>query len=218
MKFSVKLRQVLDNFATINPSLLFREGTVLTTISPTKGIIASAAVDVEFPKTFAIYDMKRFLGALSLFTDPEVEVGDNGLVVTDGVRTMGYTFANPELIVAPADRKVVMPDTFIEFQLSDSALSRALKAKQTLGLSEISFVGANGELAIGVVDVKNPTADTYREKLGETDKTFRALIKSDNMKFIPDTYDVTLTNKGLCKFAGTIAEYYVGVDKESKYE
>ena len=48
---------ILKNFATINPSIQFKVGSALATISPQKTVMARAKVDQEFERSFAIYDL-----------------------------------------------------------------------------------------------------------------------------------------------------------------
>ena len=72
MKLTSRTLQVLKNFSTINPSLLFKNGSVITTMSPNKTVMARATVGEVFPQTYAIYDLSRFIGVLSMFNDPDV--------------------------------------------------------------------------------------------------------------------------------------------------
>ena len=71
MKLDTKTVNVLKNFSTINPSILFKEGCILDTMAPNKGIIAKAVVPSNFPKRFAIYNLSKFLGCMSLINDPD---------------------------------------------------------------------------------------------------------------------------------------------------
>ena len=67
MEVSDTTLNVLKNFATINPSLLFPAGDKLATLSPKKNIMAKAKIEESIPKRFAIYDLNQFLGVVSLF-------------------------------------------------------------------------------------------------------------------------------------------------------
>ena len=71
MKVSEKTINLLRNYANINQSIEFREGKLLKTVSPLNTILASVEVEEEFPRTFPIYELSRFLGTLSLFNDPD---------------------------------------------------------------------------------------------------------------------------------------------------
>lgn len=113
MKLEGRTLQILKNYATINPSLQFKEGdsngSVLVTVSPNKTVMAKAKVTESIPSPFAIYDLSRFLGVLSLFDKPNIKLEDKFLVVNSGTnssRTVKYTYADPKLIVAPVIKKL----------------------------------------------------------------------------------------------------------------
>ena len=57
MKLSETTIDILSNFATINPNMLFKEGTTLSTISEAKNIMASATIEERIPREFGIYDL-----------------------------------------------------------------------------------------------------------------------------------------------------------------
>ena len=50
MKLSDRTINLLKNFATINQSILFKQGKSLRTISVMKNILAEANVDEDFPQ------------------------------------------------------------------------------------------------------------------------------------------------------------------------
>ena len=57
MNLSNDTLNVLKNFATINPNLVFKPGQKLKTISESKTILASAEIVEDFPTEFGIYDL-----------------------------------------------------------------------------------------------------------------------------------------------------------------
>ena len=85
MKVSDRTTNLLKNYANINQSIEFREGKLLKTVSPLNTILASVEVEEEFPKTFPIYELNRFLGTLSLFNDPELNFDENGVSINDDI-------------------------------------------------------------------------------------------------------------------------------------
>ena len=90
MKLSAKTIQILKNFSSINPSIMFNTGNVLSTISPIKTVMARAQIDETIEKDFGIFDLNRFLGVLSLFDDPELLLCDNYVKVTDGRKSVNF--------------------------------------------------------------------------------------------------------------------------------
>ena len=67
MKLTAETTAILKNYATINQNIQFKQGQTLSTISPQKNILTSAEISEDIPITFAIYDLNKLLGALSLF-------------------------------------------------------------------------------------------------------------------------------------------------------
>ena len=75
---------VLKNFATINPNLVFKPGQELKTIAESKTIMASAKIVEDFPQEFGVYDLNEFLSVYSLIDNPTVEFEDKAMVISSG--------------------------------------------------------------------------------------------------------------------------------------
>ena len=56
MKFSNESIGILKNFATINPSIIFKPGSVVRTISPQKTVMAAATISETIESTAGVYD------------------------------------------------------------------------------------------------------------------------------------------------------------------
>ena len=54
MKLSDRTINLLKNFASINQSILFKQGNQLRTISVMKNILAEANIDEEIPQEFGV--------------------------------------------------------------------------------------------------------------------------------------------------------------------
>ena len=217
VKFDDNTLSILKNFSSINQSLLFKPGSFLATISPTKTIMARANVDLGLESTFAIYDMSKFLSAMSLFTAPELIVNDKFLTMQSDGRKLNYTFADPSLIVSPPDKEIKLPSVDVEFELKNEVLTTVLKASGVLALPEISVLGEDGVISICATDSKNPSGDVYSIEVGNTENAFRAIFKTENLKMIPGDYDVKISSKGISCFTGRDVEYFVAVESNSSF-
>ena len=82
MKFSEETMSILKNFSAINNGIYFEQGNVVKTVSPKKSILAEAKTEDSVPVEFGIYDLNKFLGAISLFDSPELSFESNHLVMT----------------------------------------------------------------------------------------------------------------------------------------
>ena len=72
---------MMKNFSDINMSIEVKAGNILRTVSVQKNILAQAELDTTFPQDFAIYEVNRFLGAASLFDDPEFTFGEKSVKI-----------------------------------------------------------------------------------------------------------------------------------------
>ena len=66
MELSDRASQVLRNFAVINGNIYFNEGNVVRTVSESRTVLAKATLDVDFPTSFGIYDLREFLSVMGL--------------------------------------------------------------------------------------------------------------------------------------------------------
>lgn len=216
MKLEGRTLQILKNFSTINPSIVFKPGKSLTTCSPNKTIMAKASVQEDLTGGFAIYDISRFLGVLSLFVSPELEVKDKHMVIKSGTAKVNYTFADPSLVVTPT-KEITMPETEIEFDLSEAQLQSVLKAMGVMQLPELAVVGEDGSMYLEASDSKNNTSDTFRIRLNDTSIKFKMIFRADNVKFLPGDYSVKISKRGIGEFKGKDVTYWVATEATSTF-
>lgn len=220
MKFDQRSLQILKNFATINPSILFREGNRLSTISLSRNVMARAKLSAVVDKEFAVYDLNRFIGILSLFDTPSITVNDKQLVIAsdDGTRHVNFTSADKSMIYAAPDKEIDTSNCDVEFTLNQDVFASINKGLSILQLPEIAFAGDGNNIYIKAIDVKNPTGDTYSYVVGKTEKCFQFIFKAENMKLLSDNYNVKLSEKGFAYLYSDDVEYWISGDITSKFE
>jgi len=220
MKLSDKTISVLKNFSSINQSILFKEGSKLRTISVMKNILAEATVTEEFSRDFGIYDLNQFLNGLSLHSSPELDFANDGyVVIREGRSRSKYFFADPNVIVTPPEKAISLPTEDVCFELSTSVLDKLLKAAAVYQLPDICAVGENGVVKLVVRDRKNDTSNAHEEVVGETDKVFSFNFKVENIKVLPGTYDVVVSQKLLSRFTSKNHDltYYIALEPDSTF-
>lgn len=223
MKISETCINVLKNFSTINPSIQVREGNILKTISPQKNIFAKAVLTNEnFPQDFAIYELNKFLGSISLFTDPEVEFFDDHLKIKEGKNSIRYVYADPDtVVVPPANKEIVLPSADVEFDMTVEDHARLQKSLSVLRVPNVSVVGDDGTIYLKAVNDKNPSSDSFSIAVGVTDKEFNCIFKAENMKIMNRNYNVKISSKGIAQFEtnddGVNLTYYIAVEKDSTF-
>lgn len=218
MKLSARTTSVLKNFATINNSIVFNPGNELATISQSKTIMAKAKVDTEFTDKFGVYDLPQFLGAISLFDNPELTATDRVMQIRSGNQGLDYVFSDPSLIQSPPSKEIKLPQPEVEFELKGDVLTQTLKALSVIGSPEIAVIGDGEKVYLSAINSKNSGDSTYRVEVGETDKTFKMIFMAENIKLLPGDYQVAISSKGLARFGGDDIEYFVAVESNSSYE
>jgi hypothetical protein len=219
MKISRNTILVLENFADINSSIFIKEGNVIETISPTTTIKAIATLDVTFPRSFALYKLGKFLSTLSLFNDPSIDFQENCLVIEADKRSARLMYSDSSLVTRVSSKKIELPSVDVLVTLTNDNLAQVHKALKVMELSDIVISGEGGEVYISASDSKNPSGDELSIYLGNTDKTFKAVFKSENIKFMPGTYDVEICAQGIARFKSEKVEYFVAVESnESSFE
>ena len=220
MKLSDNSLTVLKNFATINNSILVKQGTSLRTISVAKNILAEAEITEEFPRDFAIYDLNQFLNGLGLHQDPELDFAQESyLTIREGKRKVKYFYADPNVIISPPDKEISLPSEDVHFQLDSTSLEKLLKAASVYQLPDFCVVGDGSKVKLVVRDKKNDTSNSYSIEVGETDKQFTANFKVENIKIIPGSYDVVVSSKLLSKFTNGKynLKYYIALEPDSTF-
>jgi hypothetical protein len=220
MKLSDKTLTLLKNFSGINQSILFKQGNSLRTISVMKNILAEATIDEEFPKDFGIYELGQFLNGLSLHQNPELDFENNGYaVIREGKMRSKYFFADPNVIVTPPDKSISLPSEDVCFELSTNQLDKLLKAASVYQLPDLSAVGEAGVVKLVVRDKKNDTSNDFSIIVGETDSTFIFNFKVENIKILPGTYEVVVSQKLLSRFTSKDYDlkYYIALEPDSTF-
>ncbi len=92
MNLSNDTVNVLKNFATINPNLVFQPGQKLKTISESKTILASATIVEDFPQEFGVYDLNEFLSVLNLIDQPTLQFEDKSVLIQGSGQKIRYFF------------------------------------------------------------------------------------------------------------------------------
>lgn len=209
---------ILKSFSAINPSIQFREGSELKTISPTKTVLAKARLKDTIESTFSIYDLSRFLGVVSLFENPKYTVNENTLTIESSGRKVNYTFCDPSTIMIAPDKELNIGDVAVSFKMAKDHFGEVMKALGVMTLPDFVVVGNGSKIYLRATDTKNPSADQFNIEVGTTDKTFNVIFRTDNMKLMPRDYDVSISSKGISHFKAEDVEYWIAVESTSTFE
>lgn len=219
MKLSKETLAIFTNFAHINTNLLLKAGSKVSSITSQKHVMASTTVAETFPVEFGIYDLNEFLGAMSLFDDPELDFSEKFVTISEGDASIKYFAAAAGVLVAPT-KDITFPAVDVQFTLTAAMLNTIKKTSGVLRSTDLAVIGDGQKIVLQVGDKKNATGNVYSTNAGTTDKTFRANLKIDNLKMLPVDYVVSISSKKISRFQATTGDlvYYVAVEADSTFQ
>lgn len=201
MKFCNETLSLLKNFASINTNIIFKQGDTVSTISNAKNVFAKATIKETIPNEFAIYDLNSMLAMLTIVDGQEIEFGDKCLTVTSPAGKFEYYYSNPEIVTGAPDGEIEHVVTY-KFKMTAEDIQMILKAAAITGAPTMSVTNKNQVVTLSVSDRKNDTASNFKKTLGTSFDNFDVFVAVENLKVIPDAYEVSVakTANGKAKF------------------
>lgn len=219
--------EVLKNYSEINQSLLFKQGSELKTVNEQTNVLSKCVVNETFPQDFAIYDLNKFLGVMSLFSEPNLEFAQNSVTIKSSVDANNFVagdqraeyqfaslslFEDEEKILA---KDIQLPSIEAEFFLEEKYLTQVMRAAAVMGLPEVAFESETGNnIHMKAIDSKT-SVDSYSVDVGQAaNSAFKMIFKIENLKMLRGSYDVRISNKGLGHFSHNTRElqYWIATE------
>jgi len=223
VKISKRTLDILKNFSTINSGILVNEGNLLTTLSSTKNILAEARVDETFPRQFAIWDLNKFLGTVSLFKDPDFIFDENFVTVKSGGSSVRYYYCAQNLVTS-TNKRITMPTAVVEFDLKAKDFAEVMKAASVLQVQHLCVRSSEdgSKIELAVVDKSDTTSNFYSLEVGDNTSgaTFEFIFDVDNLKILQGDYRVSISQKIVSCFINKNEPltYWIALNGDSSYE
>lgn len=216
MKFSRGTIDILKNFTNINRSILFKPGKIISTIDDGETIMAMANIEEEITHEFAIFELNKFIGALSVMPNSNIEVNEERqcLVIKEGKSKMTYTFTEPSMIKASPYKEFPIGNILASFTLEYSTLSSIVKSANILELPDITILTEEGDIIIRAGSLNGVTNDNYQVRIGETSNNFSLSFKIENLKFLNRDYTVTVPDKQMVKLTSSDISYWIAASTD----
>ena len=223
VKISKRTLEVLKNFSLINAGLIVLEGNILSTLSASKNIFAEAKVDEVFAKPFALWDLSKFLGTVSLFKDPEFAFEENYVTVSNGASSVRYYYCDSRLVTS-TNKKITMPNAVVTFELMNKDLVDIMKAASVLQAPHIcvrpSECGEN--IVLVATDKADTTSNFYSVIVGKniSEASYEFIFDVDSLKILPGDYQVSISEKIVSQFVSKNEplSYWIALNSDSSYE
>jgi hypothetical protein len=224
MKLSNDTITLLKNFATINQGIIFKKGKTIRTVSSLKNLMAEATISEEIPTEFGVYDLNNFLSVLTLHKDdPILDFKDNDVIISglQGRSKIKYRFCAPNMIVAPPENPINMPNPEISFEFKQEDFDWLMKAAAVLSSPFIAFESDGERIFVKAFDPVNDSSHTDSIDIAKGNgDVYSMLFKVEHIKMITGSYDVKISSKGISNFKhkNLNLQYWIATEKGSKYE
>lgn len=226
MKISKNTLDIFKNFSSINSNIYVSKGNLISTISPIKNILAEAEVEETFEVPFGIWDLPKFLGVISLFSNPEFQFEDKYVIISDENRSVKYYYCDPKLLTI-SSKKVQIPSIDVSFVLEQEHLNELRKASSILGVSDLQLTNdEDNNLILQVHDKTDAnSSNSFRIDLGEMkngenfEGSFRLNFLVENLKLLPGNYDVEISSNIVSRFSNRHMDltYWIALEMDSSF-
>ena len=220
---------VLKNFATINPNLVFKPGQSLSTISEAKTIMAKAEIVEDFPHEFGIYDLNEFLSVYGLIENPQLNFEEKSVLISNTVggnhvsnqQKINYFYAEKDILTTP-QKDISMPTAEVGINITEDVMNQIRKAAAVLGHTELTLSGDNGVITASVADSRDATSNSFSvevDKENSCKNDFNFVISIPNLKLLPGDYFVSISSKLISNWVNSNypIEYFIALEKNSEF-
>lgn len=208
--------------ASVNQNLVFRQDSnLIWSMSVAKNVVFKAEAEETFPVDFYIYNINEFLGALTLFKNPELDFTDRVVTITEAGQSKGtklrYGASAKEVLIYPT-KQTSLPPADVEFNLTTEIIQQIQKAAGILNAPDLAVIGDGSSITLKVFDKKNSAVGVVDIPVSvTTDKKFQADIKIENLKLLVDNYVMSISFKGLSFFVSDKMSLFVALETTSSF-
>ena len=221
MKFSEPQMEILGLFMNINPSIMFKPGKRVSTISNNKNILGSCVFkNLDFERNAPIYDLGNLMKTIRVLSrnstvSPDVDFNEKRVDIKHGGSTMRYYYADERHITVPPDKINTIGEPAVSTELNNDQLLQIFQTASHYQLPDLCFQGKDGQLFATVTDKRNSTSNTLEIQLGDTDRDFCFCMKIENMSILmtggqpcraAKGYKIDLYEQKVATLQGIVAE------------
>jgi hypothetical protein len=217
MKLSNETLTVLKNFSAINQNIQFKKGSKLTTVSAGKTVLAQANLKDDFPQDCCVYDLNQFLNVLNLRKDTEIDFNEPNIIFKAGRASTKFRMTSKEMIVTPPEKEITLPSVDCSFTLTSEDYDDLMKATNALSSPHISVSSDGESVDLVSFDAVDNSAHTNSISVGQGNgKKYNIVFKTENIKLISGSYDVSISFKGIGHFKNTKEDIQYWIAFEAK--
>lgn len=129
--------------------------TVLRSKSNNKTMLARVEIPEVFPRDTNIYDLREFIAAVGIVTEPELDFSNDNYILiksSDDKQVLRYLESTPELIHSYMNRDLDIGDVDIELEVTQDEFKQVITAANTMKLSNVGFISDGETIELSAFD------------------------------------------------------------------
>jgi len=213
MKLSNETLEVFSNFTNINDNLVIdvpedpSEGTLVRTKNVASNVFAEFQASEVFTKPLSIYNLSELLSVIQLFDDPEIDLEDKYLSISDGSTSnrVRYFYADRSILSYP-EKGIKFPNADVTVTIGTKEFAKIKKAAATLGLPNISVMSDADGVRLRAHDTAKQSGNYFDlgiEATHQSSDAFQVDFTTDTLSLLPVEYTLDLSFKGISRFSNS---------------
>lgn len=207
MKISKETLRRLEQCVLINRSIIIDPGSRLFTNSVNGTILATSLTPETFERPLVLSNLSQFLGVVSSFSSPELEIEEKRIIIHEGKQRFFYPMSDREVVQGTSNQR----NRFLKqeltytahFSLSSEGLNRLLGMMRIANFNCISFSSKEGTILASVFDKKTRGSSSYDMELssGYEGNDFSFSLSKDTFTVLDKipSYEVSVSEEGVCQ-------------------
>jgi hypothetical protein len=219
----------LNNMYLINQTLKINASkTEIRSVNESKTCACITNLENAFPKDFCIYDLREFLGALSIIKDPILNFDNDKYVIIksqDGKSKLRYLGADEDLIDSKFEKDVKLPEgpgTKLEvISVTSEQLKSVKGAAAAMKLEYIGFrTDDDGVVFLSAYNKNNGSGDDtngFSIEVGTSTESFELRYKTESLAVVNGDSTFSMSNKKISKVETEKEVFWISLDAESVF-
>lgn len=149
MKLSESTLSVLNNLKNLNDSMIFYPGREIKILSTDRSVYATATIEDELPKKFALFSVREFLQVLTVIKDADIDFQDDHMLVSNKQNTAVVRYATAEITDDVYQKKIALGSPSFEVEIPVDQIKNMFKMAGYLGIHDVTVEsGESGRLVM----------------------------------------------------------------------
>lgn len=224
MKLSPETLEIISSIALINSGspvqgAVFKKGNQIKARRyKSSAPIVYATITEEFPRDFAIYDVKKFLNLFKLLDDPEITFETDYIHLKSGKKTAKLKYVAANMIEDPSffDKNIKMPSVDFICDIPVDVLKTMKTAASMMAAPEIAFISDGKTVKLTTYNTRDLKSEKFEVEVGQSELKFTIIIDLSLIQFIASDYTVSICMKGLIEWKSDKVKYYITCSDKSK--